>query len=217
MVEVNVATLPAPVRAVLMASLGALAALAAVPLWQSLTTAEQPVLWWAGRAFGVLAYAALALSVLFGLAITSKGAGGLLPRKAMMDLHQQWTLSAVVASVLHVATLVFHAESGVTPWAALVPFASARLTGPVALGTVAFLALLVIAVSSWWRTRISFQAWRAVHGLAFGVAVLALVHGWTAGTDTATAAAWWLYVASTAAVLGALVVRVGVAMTPSRK
>src|SRR5690606_15954172 len=113
-----------------------LATYGGLALLATASQADQPLLWWAGRAFGFLAFVALALSVIFGTLISARG-GGLLSSKWATDLHQQWTLAALVATAAHVVVLVLHAESGVTPWATIIPFASARLTGPVALGTVA--------------------------------------------------------------------------------
>lgn len=207
----NSLRLPAPLQALLFASMSAFSVSLLMQLWTGAGQADQPVIWWAGRASGFLAYGALGLSMLFGLAVSSKGAGGLLPRKAMMELHQQWTLSAVVATVVHVFTLVFHAESGVTPWAAVIPFSSARLTGPVALGTFALFGIAILVGSSWLRTHLPYSAWRAIHGLAFGTMILALVHGWTAGTDTSSPGAQWLYVATLGVLIGALTTRLGLA------
>lgn len=214
----KLALLPAPIQALVAAALGALATYAGLALLAAASRADQPLLWWAGRAFGFLAFVALALSVVFGTLVSARG-GGLISSKWATDLHQQWTLAAMIATVAHVAVLVLHAESGVTPWAALVPFASARLTGPIALGTVALLGLVLVTVSSWLRRAIPYTAWRAIHGLAFGVAVLALAHSVTAGTDTNTPAAAVLYVASTAAVLGAVSVRLlrALASRPRRR
>lgn len=208
----NTMTLPVPVCALLFASMGATATALGLRLWQAAATAEEPVLWWASRATGFVAYGALALSVLFGVMVSSKGSGGLVSRKAAMDLHQQWTLSAVVATVLHIITTVFHVEAGVTPWATVIPFASRTLTGPVAIGTVAFLGLAVIAATSWWRKRVPYAAWRAIHALAFGVMVLALAHSVTAGTDTPLPAVRWMYIATAAVLLGVTVTRVLVAL-----
>lgn len=207
----NTLRLPAPLQALLFASMGVLSASILAQLWVVALEAEQPVIWWAGRASGFLAYGALWLAMLFGLGVSSRGAGGLLPKKVMMDLHQQWTLSAVVTTVFHVLTLVLHGESGVTPWAAVVPFASARLTGPVALGTFALFGLAILIGSSWLRRRLSYAAWRAIHGLAFGTMALALVHGWTAGTDTSSAAVQWLYIVTLGMLLGTTVTRIGLA------
>jgi predicted ferric reductase len=215
--SMNSLRLPVPVQALLFASMGALSASLLAQLGAVVGEADRPVLWWVGRASGLLAYGALWLSMLFGLAVSSKGAGGLLPKKAMMDLHQQWTLSAVVATVVHVFALVFHAESGVTPWAAVIPFASQRLTGAVALGTVALFGMAVLVASSWLRTRIPYATWRGIHALAFGTMILALVHGWTAGTDTSAEAVRWLYIVTLAVLLGALTSRVGLALAARRQ
>lgn len=211
----NTERLTAPAQALISAAGGILVMSVAQQVWGLAASAEQPLIWWAGRAAGFVAYLALWLSMMFGMAASSKGMGGLLPKKLMMDLHQQWTLSAVVASAVHVGMLVFHGESGVTPWAAVVPFASARLTGPVAVGTFALIGLVIVAGSSWLRSRIPYNAWRSIHALAFGTMLLALVHGWTAGTDTPLEWARWLYVVSAALLLGGLVTRLGLALMPS--
>lgn len=212
----NSMRLPAPLQALLSASMGAMAGLLLLQAWAVASQAEQPVIWWAGRAAGFVAYGALWLSILFGLAVSSKGAGGLLSKKWVMDLHQQWTLSAVIATGVHVGLLVFHSESGVTPWAAVVPFASARLTGPVALGTFALFGLAILVVSSWLRCHLPYGLWRTVHGLAFGTMVLALVHGWGAGTDSASSAVQWLYIVTSGLLVGAIVMRIGLVLAPSR-
>lgn len=212
----NSMRLPAPLQALLSASMGAMAGLLLLQAWTVAAQADQPLIWWAGRAAGFVAYAALWLSMLFGLAVSSKGAGGVLSKKWVMDLHQQWTLSAVIATVIHVGLLVFHSESGVSPWAAVVPFASARLTGAIALGTFALFGLAILIVSSWLRRHLPYAAWRTIHGLAFGTMVLALAHGWSAGTDSASAAVQWLYIVTSGLLVGAIVMRIGLALSPTR-
>ena len=210
-------SLPAPVYALICASLGVLSTYAMLALWSAMASAEQPLLWWAGRALGILAYVALWLSMLFGALVSSGGAGGVFSKKWVMDFHQEFTLAAVIATVLHVLVLVTHAESRVTPWAAVIPFASERLTVPIAAGTIATLGLAVIAVSSWLRARVPYAAWRALHALSFGVMALALAHGITAGTDSAAPIAWWLYVTTTAALTVVMVARVALVLSPQRR
>jgi len=46
--------------------------------------------------------------------------------------------------------------------------------------------------------------------------ILALVHGWTAGTDTSAEAVRWLYVVTLAVLVGALTSRAGLALAASR-
>ncbi len=169
--------------------------------------AETPWLWWASRSLGFVAYLSLTLSMIFGVLVSSRGADGLVARKTVLYLHQQWTLAAVISVLLHVAAIVVHSESHISGIDAAVPFAASRLTGPVALGTVAGWGIVLIALSSWFRKRISYVVWRAIHAFAFGSFFLAILHGITAGSDTGIAAQWF-YLMSGSAVLAAVMFRV---------
>ena len=205
--------LPTPIYVLVFASLGVLSTYASIELWSGLASAERPLLWWAGRALGFLAYIALWLSMIFGSLVSSGSAGGALSKKWAMDFHQEWTLAAVVSTVLHVLVLVSHAESRVTPWAAIIPFASDRLTWEIGIGTIAGLGLAVIAISSWLRTRVPYTAWRAIHALSFGVMILALAHGIAVGTDSGTPLVTWLYLGTTGALTAVIAMRVVAALT----
>lgn len=88
-----------------------------------------PVGWWLGRAFGFVAYAALWASILSGLAMSGRG-GGIFDPKWVYDVHQETTLMAVLAALGHAVVIVLDTASGVSRFAVLIPFASARLTGP---------------------------------------------------------------------------------------
>ena len=208
--------LPAALIALLYGLAGALTTFLLLQLWSTMALAEQPLLWWAGRALGLLAYVALWLSMVFGTLVSSKGLGGRLSQKWVMDLHREWTLAAMIATVLHVVVLVTHAESGVTPWAAIIPFASDRLTGEIAMGTAAGLVLVLIAATSWARARIPYAAWRAIHALAFGAMILAIVHSITAGTDSATLGAQLLYLGTAMLLSVVTALRVVLAITNAR-
>lgn len=213
--EAGLLTLPVRVLAV--------AAMASLPwallpaLFAAADSGGQPLVWWASRSLGFVAYVAMWLSMLFGTLVGARGIDGLLPRKLIMDLHQQWTLAAVIAAVLHVVTIVGHeVESGVAPIAAFVPFAAQNLTGAVALGTVALWGLAVVALSSWLRSRIPFGWWRGLHSLAFGAFLLALMHGILAGTDTGLPVVQWMYIVTGALFSGTLTARLVVAMGRTR-
>lgn len=209
--------LRALITVLLFGGAGALGTFALLQLWSAMAVAEQPLLWWAGRALGLLAYVALWLSMVFGTLVSSKGLGGRLSQKWVMDLHQEWTLAALVASALHVVVLVTHGESGVTPWASIIPFASTRLTGEIAMGTVAALVLSLIVVSSWARAYVPYGAWRAIHALAFGAMILAIVHSITAGTDSDTAWAQALYLGTSMLLGGVTALRVVIALMPGKR
>lgn len=184
----------------------AIAAVLATP-WVFAPRSEVPALWWASRAFGFVAYVALWLAMLTGVLLSSARLPGSLDRKVLFELHQQWTLAAVIATTLHVLATVTNPHASIGPAEALIPYASAELRGPMALGALAFWLLGLLAVSSWLRTRIAPRTWRAIHTLAFGSFVVALAHSVSAGTDTGFAAVPLLYIATGLILGGATVVR----------
>ncbi len=171
--------------------------------WVLAAGSSEPVLWWAARAFGFVSYVALWLAMLTGVLLSTQRLPKRIDRKVLFELHQQWTLAAVVATALHVLALVTHPESGVGVTGALVPYASSQLTGPVALGVFAMWGLALLAVSSWLRSRISSTAWRIIHTTAFGAFLVALAHSVAAGTDTSAVAVQWLYVVTGTVLVGA--------------
>lgn len=177
-------------------------------------TTDQPVLWWGGRASGLLAYLALWLAMVLGTLISAKST--LLDKKWAMEAHRQWSLTAVLATVAHVVTFVVHSESGLSTASAIVPFAAARMTGSVAVGVFAMWGLLLIALSSLLRGHLPYAAWRAVHALAFGTMLLAFAHGVTAGTDTAQPFVRGLYAVTLAVLAGAIAGRVMSAVLQTR-
>lgn len=178
----------------------------------SATAADLPLLWWAARALGFVAYVAVTLSMLFGVLVSARGLDAWVARKTVLELHQQWALAAVISTVLHILAVVLHAESHISLVGALVPFAAERLTGALALGAIATWGLGVLAISSWLRTRIPYALWRGIHALAFGAFLLAVVHSVAAGTDSAQPLVQWMYIGTTAVVTTAIVFRVLVAL-----
>lgn len=189
-------------------SLWLVAGVAVASPWLLSSATEAPVLWWAARAFGFVAYIALWIAMLSGVLIGAKGVDGVIDRKVLLDMHQEWTLAAVLATAAHVLAVVTNPHAGVGFVGSLVPFASPSMTAAIGLGVIAFWMLALIAVSSWLRTRVPYAAWRAVHALAFGAFILALIHSAASGTDSATRIAQWLYVASGSILAGAVTLRV---------
>jgi hypothetical protein len=205
---------PAWFRVFALLAAGALVMTGVPPLLDALAAPEVPAMWWAARAFGLLAYVALWASALFGVLLAGRGAGGLLDRAVVLDLHDQWALAALVATALHVLAVLGDPRAGVGPLAALVPLTSTTLRGPVALGTFALWGMAAVAVSTALVPRLPPRAWRAIHATAFGTLVLALAHGATAGRDAGSAAVRALYAGSVAVLLGAVLQRLALAARP---
>lgn len=197
---------------ILLAAASVLARYAAPTIISALiseSSADAPFLWWASRASGFVAYIAFWACMLFGALLSARGSDGLIDRKLASDLHKEWTIAALIATVVHIVTVVLNAHAHVSMVSAVIPYMSSSLRGPIALGTIALWGLVVIAASSWLRTRLSYNAWRVVHALSYGAFLLALVHSITAGTDTSLPAARWLY----AGTIGILTAGIGLRIT----
>ncbi len=168
------------------------------------------LLWWLGRSGGLVAYVALWSTMVFGVALGARG-GGLLHAPTLLALHRAWSFAAVALTAAHVLAVVLSPASPVPPVAAVVPFASPRLTGPVALGTLAAWTLLLLVGTSLARARVAPWAWRAVHTLSAGGFVLALAHGVLTGPDQGSAWVRGLYVVTGSVLVGAVATRVALA------
>jgi DMSO/TMAO reductase YedYZ heme-binding membrane subunit len=145
-----------------------------------------PQFWWyVTRSSGMVAAVALALTLIWGLLVTTK----LVDRRGapawLTDLHRYLGGLTVVAVAVHLAALVF--DSYLTfSWAELfVPFASTWKAGPVAWGVGAFWGLVVVEGTSLLQRRMSRRVWRGLHLLSYPVALLTALHAAQAGTDAA--------------------------------
>ncbi len=178
-----------------------------LPVFFAAFETDATLQWWAARATGFLAYVTLALSMFAGLMISSRGLDGGVTRKTVLEHHQQWTIAAVIATVAHVLLVVTDDYSSIGLVATLVPGASTELSGPMALGSLALWALVVLVASSWLRGYMNFVVWRVVHTIAIGGFIVGLAHGVTAGTDTSAWPAQFLYVATASVIAAGTVFR----------
>jgi predicted ferric reductase len=186
----------------------AFAASRSLPAFFGLWDTEAPLQWWASRASGFLAYVALWASMMLGIMISARGLDGVINRKVVLELHQQWTVSAVIALAFHIAVIVTDPYVDMTWRSSLIPGESAYMTGPVALGAIATWGVAVLALSSWLQRRMNYTVWRVVHTTAFGTFLVGLVHGVAAGTDSGAVGAQVLYAGTAALLVGAVIFRV---------
>lgn len=155
-----------------------------------------PKLWWyVARATGITAWALAAVSVIWGLALSTRVLGKKPNGPWLLDLHRFVGGLSVVFVGLHLVGLVGDSYSHFGVADLLVPFASSWKPGAVALGVVALYLLVAIEVTSLLMKRIPKRVWRAVHFSSAGVYVLGTAHLLLAGTDASNRlllAAVWL-------------------------
>ncbi len=162
---------------------------------------NQHLMWYVARASGLTASALLALSVIWGLLLTTRILGGR-PRPAwILDLHRFLGAGALAFVGLHLVGLV--GDNFVHFGAAelFVPFVSPWQPGAVAWGIVAFYLLVVVEVTSLLMKRMSRRVWHGIHLSSYVLFWVAAVHAATAGTDTGNTIYVWVANATIATVL----------------
>lgn len=164
--------------------------------------------WMIIRGSGIVAFALLAGSSIWGLLVSTKLLGRAVKTKPVTWFHESLGLGALIATVVHMVALTMddYIEFG---WAdVLVPGMASWNSMAVSLGVMAFYGLAVVALSFYVKGVIGQKAWRTIHFLAFGTFLAALIHGIMAGTDTGHLAVTGLYFGSTLLIVALVVIRV---------
>lgn len=169
------------------------------------------LLWYTARGAGLAALVLLTLSTAGGAAQSLRRLSA--PRRVVLQYaHRSAAVAGLAVVVLHVATIMADGYADVGLLGALVPGASDYRTWQVALGTASSYGFLAVAAlgaarRSMARSVAGTRAWRAVHLLAYPFWAVAVVHGFTAGTDSTRPWAVALTVLCVLAVTGAVVAR----------
>ena len=162
------------------------------------------VLWDAARAAALTAFAVLCASLITGMALRTALLAPMARNRALLELHSFLSWFWVPLVGVHVICLVLDGTARIRVVDAFVPFLMTSYGGAqvaVGLGTVGFLLLLLVGVSSALRRRMSPRSWRWIHRSSYPMFVVFLVHAQLAGTDFSRT---WISVAGWAT-LGALV------------
>ena len=157
-------------------------ALDSIQLWRYVT-----------RASGIVAYLLLWLSMVLGLAVTSKFFDRLLDRVFTYDFHQFISLLSIAFVVLHVAVLLLDRYLPYSISQILVPFISPYRPFWVGVGVIGFYLTLLVTVTFYIRTRIGMRSFRIIHVLSLLGYLGAALHGIYAGTDSPLPAVQLLY------------------------
>jgi len=150
-------------------------------------------LWWyVARASGLVAWALLAASTLWGLALTTRAftARRVAPRW-LNDLHRFLGGLSVCFVGVHLTGVVADTFVHFGPADVLVPMASDWHPADLAWGVVALYLLVAVELTSLLRHRLPHRLWRWVHATSFVLFAVATVHVLLAGTDSTDG--WALY------------------------
>ncbi len=140
--------------------------------------------WYVARASGLVAWALLAGSVVWGLLMTSKVIRRIARSSWLLDLHRWLGGLALVFTAVHVVAILGDTYVNFGLASVLVPFAAHWHPVMVAYGIASLYLLVAIELTSLLRRRLNRRLWRAIHFLSFPLFVFSTVHGLTAGTDS---------------------------------
>jgi predicted ferric reductase len=172
--------------------------------------AEIPWTWLAIRASGVTAWGLLTAVVLWGILLRTRVLGRLAAPLHLLDLHRWLGIVALGFLLVHMALLLVDPAVSFTIAQILVPGMAPWETLAVALGSLAFWALIPVSFLGRLRARMGLvgNRWfKRAHLLAYWAWPLATAHYVLAGTDALAEWSLALLFAGTGLIVTALLAR----------
>jgi hypothetical protein len=163
--------------------------------------------WFIARASGIVSWALLTTSVIWGLLLSTKVMGKRPRPNWLLDLHRFLGGTAAIFVGVHVAALVADSFVHIGPSEILVPLASAYRPTAVAWGVVSLYLLVAIELTSLARKHLPKQVWHGIHLASFPLFAMATIHALTAGTDSANMLLRMAIVAASVGVVGLTALR----------
>ena len=152
--------------------------------------------WYLGRAGGLVAFALMFVSVILGVAISSRIFDGLLARGWFFELHKFVSLLLLGAVVFHAFIMLPDPYANYSVGDLLIPLRSQIMPEATAVGIVSFYGLVLLTLSFYVTRWIGQRAWRTMHYLTFLTYLGGTVHAIWAGTDSAILGVRYVFLAS---------------------
>lgn len=175
-----------------------------------------PIWWLTSRATGIVGYLAITGSIVAGLASKARLGQRAASPMARLEWHKSLAIVGLVMTLAHALTLLGSARA-FSPADVLVPGFMDYRTVWVAVGVLAFWALIAIAITGSMRARLGARAWKAIHLSSYAVFVGATLHGLLAGTDSGRVLMLLIYIGAAALVAALATRRVVAPPAPVRK
>ena len=165
--------------------------------------------WWhLARTSGLVAWAFVAASVIWGLLRSTRVLGRRPTRPWLLALHRYLSALAIGATAVHLVALLADSYVQFRVVDFVVPMASPWRPGALAWGIVALYLLLIVEITSLITDRLPRRVWWTIHLTSFVVFAFGTLHGLQAGTDASNVLARIVMVVGIAEVALVLGVRV---------
>ncbi len=152
--------------------------------------------WYVTRAAGLTAYILLWLSMVWGMAISTKILTPTIEGTYSYDFHEFLSLLGLGFVLLHVIVLAVDKFLPFSLWQMLIPFIDSYRPLWVGMGIMGFYIFLLVTVTFYMRQAIGSQAFRSIHVLSLLGYLGATLHGLFAGTDSALPITRVIYIGS---------------------
>ncbi len=162
-----------------------------------LTSEQDRLAWYAIRILGLLSWAALTGSVIYGLLLSTGILDAIAHRTVSFMLHQELSAIGLGLALVHAALLAIDTSMPFSLADLLVPFAASYRPVWVGLGQLGLYLTVIVVASFSIRRRIGQRTWRRLHYLTFIIALATTLHGLMAGSDSGAPFALAMYGAAT--------------------
>jgi len=144
---------------------------------------DGPLMWYLNRSTGVVTIVLLTITTVLGVLAIGGRPAGRLPRFVTQAFHRNGALLAMLLLVAHLVTAVLDEFVEIKWYEAFVPFVGSFEPLWVGFGAIAVDLMIIVILTSLFRTRMNHGLWRGIHITAYGMWALAIGHGIGVGTD----------------------------------
>jgi len=153
---------------------------------KSVMNRETPWAWYVSRATGIIGFIFLWLTIFLGLAIRNPLLKKIIAPIYSFDFHCFLAAAAVFWALVHGTSLLFDKFMGFGIKDIAIPFYAPESlihSNPLALGIIAFYAMVIMTLTSYMRSHMNHLLWRVLHFLNPLAFIFVVVHGYIIGTD----------------------------------
>ena len=169
---------------------------------------EGPILWYLNRSTGVVAIVLLTVTTVLGVLAIGGRPAGRVPRFVTQAFHRNVALLSVLLLIGHLVTAVLDEFVEIRWYEVFIPFVGSYEPLWVGFGAIATDLMIIVVITSMFRTRMNHNLWRGLHVTTYGLWAAAIGHGIGVGTDM-TDSMWVLTVVCAIAVPLAAALRLG--------
>lgn len=144
---------------------------------------DGPLMWYLNRSTGVVTIVLLTITTVLGVLAIGGRPAGRLPRFVTQAFHRNVALLAMLLLVFHLVTAVLDEFVEIKWYEAFVPFVGTFEPMWVGFGAIAVDLMIIVILTSLFRTRMKHNLWRGIHITAYAMWALAIGHGIGVGTD----------------------------------